>query len=131
MLVANRAIAFGFLLFACCVHGQDNPLARHADDFESRGVGLTETLLRFSHQQHLRIAIEYVDRASIDQPIEVNLQNKTVRQALDSILRNGQGYSWRSQNGIVEITNRRASKRAEDQFNKRRALVESANCTRP
>ena len=116
MLVANRAIAFGFLLFACCVRGQDNPLARPADDFESRGVGLTETLLRFSHQQHLRIAIEYVDRASIDQPIEVNLQNKTVRQALDSILQSRQGYSWRFRNGIIEITNSRASKRAQSQL---------------
>jgi len=116
MLVANRAIAFGFLLFACCVHGQDNPLARHADDFESRGVGLTETLLRFSHQQHLRIAIEYVDRASIDQPIEVKLQNKTVRQALDSILQSRHGYSWRLRNGIIEITNSRASKRAQSQL---------------
>jgi len=40
------------------------------------GVGLTETLLKFSHQQHLRIAIEYIDRASMDQPIDVDLRNK-------------------------------------------------------
>ena len=116
--MVNRAIACGFLLFTPCVFGQDNPLERPASDFHSTGVGLTETLLKFSHQQHLRIAIEYVDRASMEQPIDVSLQNKTVRQALDSILRNGQGYIWCSRNGIVEITNRRASKRAEDQFTK-------------
>jgi hypothetical protein len=118
MFVANRAIACGFLLFASCAYGQDKPLARSASDFESEGVGLTETLLKFSHQQHLRIAIEYVDRTSMDKPVDVSLQNKTVRQALDSILRNGTGYSWRLRNGIVEITNSRASKRAERQLNK-------------
>src|SRR5215472_13319355 len=117
MFVTNRAITFGFLLFASCVYGEDNPLARPASDFVSRGVGLTETLLRFSHQQHLRIAIEYVDRASMNQPIEVNLQDKTVRQALDSILPNEDGYSWRLRNGIIEVTNSRASKLAQRQLN--------------
>lgn len=117
MHVPNRAIAWGFLLLAPCVYGQDAPLERPASDFNSKGVGLTETLLRFSHQQHLRVGIEYVDRASMDKPIEVRLENKTVRQALDSILHNGRGYSWRLRNGIIEITNTRASKRAQSQLN--------------
>lgn len=117
MFVTNRAIACGFLLFASCVYGQDSPLERPAPDFGSKGLGLTETLLKFSHQQHLKIAVEYVDRASIDKPIDVSLQNNTLRQALDSILRNGNGYSWRLQNGIFEITNSRASTRAESQLN--------------
>jgi hypothetical protein len=77
-------------------------------DFTSKGVGLTETLLKFAHEEHLPIAIEYVDGASVDQLIAVSLQSKTVRQTLDSILRNGCGYSWRLRNGIVEITNRHA-----------------------
>ena len=117
MLVGNRGIACGFLLLAPCVYGQDTPLERPASDFNSKGVGLTETLLKFSHQQHLRIGIEYVDRASMDKPIEVRLENKTVRQALDSILHNGRGYSWRLRNGIIEITNTSASKRARSQLN--------------
>lgn len=116
--MVSRAIACGFLLWAPCVFGQDNLLERSASDFNSKGVGLTETLLKFSHQQHLRMAVEYVDRASMDQPINVDLQNKTVRQALDSIVRNGHGYSWRLRDGIIEITNRRASKRAEGQLNR-------------
>ena len=117
MLVANRAIACGFLLLAPCVYGQDTRLERPAADFSSKGVGLTETLLKFSHQQHLRIAIEYVDRATMDKPLEVRLENKTVRQALNSILHNGCGYSWRLRNGIIEITNTRVSKRAQSQLN--------------
>src|SRR5262249_14225045 len=106
------------LLLAPCAYGQDNPLERHASDFTSRGIGLTETLLKFSHQQHVPIAVEYVDRASMEQPIEADLHGKTVQQALDSILRNGHGYSWRLRDGIVEITNSGASKRAANQFNK-------------
>ena len=116
MLVANRAIACGFLLLASCVYGQDTRLERPASDFNSKGVGLTETLLRFSHQQNLRIAVEYVDRASMDEPIAVNLQNKTVRQSLDAILPNGHGYSWKLRNGVIEITNHLVSKRAENQL---------------
>jgi hypothetical protein len=115
--MGNRAIACGFLLLAPCVYGQDTPLERPAFVFNSKDVGLTETLLKFSHQQHLRIAIEYIDRASMDKPIQVRLENKTVRQALDSILHNGRGYSWRLRNGIIEITNTRASKRAQSQLN--------------
>ena len=114
----SRAIACGFLLLASCVYGQNSTLERRVSGFDSKGVGLTATLLKFSHQEHLPIAIEYVDRASMEQPIDVSLQNKTVRQALDSILHNGHGYSWKLQNGIVEITNSRASKRAADQLNR-------------
>jgi len=118
MLMINRAIACGFLLFAPCIYGQDKPLERPASDFDSKGVGLTETLLTFSHQQHLPIAIEYIDRASMDQPVDISLRNITVGRALDSILSQGNGYSWRLRSGMVEITNRHASKRAEDQLNR-------------
>ena len=116
MFMVSRAIACGFLLFAPCIYGQDNTLERPASDFNSKGVGLTETLLKFSHQQHLRVAVEYVDRASMDQPIIVNLEKKTVRQGLDTILRNGRGYSWQLRDGIVEITNSRGSIRADKQL---------------
>ena len=54
----------------------------------------------------------------MDKPIEVRLENKTVRQALDSILQNGRGYSLRLRNGIIEITNSHASKHSEAQLNK-------------
>jgi hypothetical protein len=113
----SRAIAWVFLLLSPCVYAQ-SPLERPSSDFTSKGVGLTETLLKFAQEEHLPVAIEYLDRASIDQPIDVSLQNKTVRQVLDSILRNGHGYSWRLRNGIVEITNRRASKHGDGQLNR-------------
>jgi hypothetical protein len=56
--MASRAIISGFLLFAPLLYAQDNSLERPASDFSSSGVGLTETLLKFSQQQNLRIAVE-------------------------------------------------------------------------
>jgi hypothetical protein len=114
----NRVIACGFLLFSPVVYGQGGPVERRTFDFNSNRVALTETLLRFSHEEHVPIAIEYVDRTSINGPIDVSLRSKTVRQALDSILRNGHGYSWLLRNGIVEITDTRASKHAEGVLNR-------------
>jgi hypothetical protein len=58
MIMASRAIVCGFLLFAPLLYAQDNSTERPASDFSSSGVGLTETLLKFSHQQNLRIAVE-------------------------------------------------------------------------
>jgi hypothetical protein len=117
MLMMSRAIAWFFLLVAPSVYAQSDSLERPVANFTSRGVGLTETILKFAQEELLPVAIEYVDRTSMDQPISVS-QSKTVRQALDSILRNGLGYSWRLRNGVVEITNRRASKHAEGQLNR-------------
>jgi hypothetical protein len=117
MFMVSRAIVCGFLLFAPALYGQDNSLDRPASDFFSNGVGLTETLLKFSHQQNLRMAVEYIDRASMDQPVVVKLQNKTVRQGLEEILRCGRGYSLRLRSGIIEIRNSRGSRRAGKQLN--------------
>jgi hypothetical protein len=118
MLTISRAIACGFLLLSPCVFGQSSPLERRASDFDSKGIGLTETLLKFSHQEHLSLALEYIDRASMDQPIDVDLRSKTIRQALDSILLHGNGYGWRLRNGIIEVTNSHASKRSEGLLNR-------------
>ena len=62
----------------------------------------------------------------MDQPIVVSLAGKSVRQALDSILRNGRGYRWQLRNGIVEITNSRASRNAEALLNKEIPVFEIA-----
>jgi len=117
MQMMSRVIACGLLLFAPCVYPQDNPLERRVSDFDSKGAGLTETLLKFSHEQHLPIAIQYLDRTSMDQPVEICMRNVTIGQALDSILHSGKGYRWRLRNGIIEVTNRHASPHAEHQLN--------------
>lgn len=105
------------LLISACAYGQSNPVERRAVDFVSNGVCLTETLLAFSHREHIPIAVEYVDRASMEQPIDVKLENTTIRGALNSILNQGNGYRWRMRNGIIEITNLRGSKHAETLLN--------------
>jgi hypothetical protein len=116
MVMTIRAIVCVLLLFAPLLHAQDSALERTASDFRSSGIGLTEMLLKFAHQQNVRVAVEYVDRDSLNQPIAVSLHNKTVRQGLNAILRNGRGYSWRIRNGIIEIRNEHGSKRADKQL---------------
>jgi hypothetical protein len=118
--MVSRTIACGFLLFAPVLYAQDTSLDRPASDFSSSGIGLTETLLKFAHQQNLRIAVEYVDRDSLDQPIAVKLRDKTVRQGLDEILRQGRDYSWTLRNDIIEIRNKHGSKRADKQLDSKR-----------
>lgn len=118
MFPIKPAISCGLLLLAASLHGQDKTLESRVLDFDSKNVGLTETLIKFSHQQHVPIAIEYLDRFSMDQPIEVNIRNKTVREALNAILKNGRGYRRRWREGIVEVTNTRVLKRADDQLSK-------------
>jgi hypothetical protein len=94
------------------IHTEDR-----ASDFDSKGAGLTETLLKFADQQHLPIAVEYVDGDSMNRPIDVSLRNQTIARAFDSILSHGEGYAWTLQSGIVEIKNHHASKHAEVQLN--------------
>lgn len=105
------------LLFSLHAYGQSPHPEDRAHDFESKGVGLTETLLKFSVQQHLPIAIEYIDSDSMNRPIDVSVKNETIPQALASILSHGQGYTWKLQNGLIEIKNKHASKRSERQLN--------------
>jgi hypothetical protein len=119
MLMPSHAVAVtGLLLLSSAVYGQGVPLERSVSDFHSEGIGLTETLLKFSHQEHFPIAIEYVDRASLDNPIKVSLRSTTIRQGLNAILLQSQDYRWRLHNGIVEITNSHAREGAEDLFRK-------------
>ena len=118
MIVIGRAIACGFLLFAPNIYGQDNPVKRHISEFDSKGVGLTETLLKFAHQEHLPVAIEYVDRVSMDEAVDVSVKNTTVGRGLDTILQRGNGYRWALRNGIIEVTNRHDSQHAERQLNR-------------
>jgi hypothetical protein len=105
------------LLFSLHAYGQRADPEDRAHDLESKGLGLTETLLKFSVQQHLPIAIEYIDSDSMNRPIDVSVKNETIPQALASILSHGQGYTWTLQNGLIEIKNKHASKRAEAQLN--------------
>jgi hypothetical protein len=109
----KRATICGLLLLSPLAGAQTSLVDRRASDFESKGVGLTETLLEFSDREHVPMAIEYVDRGSMERPVEVHLRDKDIRQSIDSILRNGNGYRWNLRNGLVEVTNTHASKRLE------------------
>jgi hypothetical protein len=94
------------------------PLGSGVAEFHAEGIGLTETLLKFSHQEHFPIAIEHVDHASLDNPIRISLRNTTIRDGLNAILLQSPDCRWRLQNGIVEITDRHAREGGEDLLRK-------------
>jgi hypothetical protein len=117
-MTCRTVAVYGLLLLSSAVYGQGVRLERNVSDFHSEGIGLTETLMKFSHQEDVPIAIEYVDRSALDNPIKVSLRNTTIRQGLNAILFQSQDYRWRLHNGIVEITNRHVREGGEDLFRK-------------
>jgi hypothetical protein len=58
------AITIVVMMFSTHEYGQSVNGENHLADFNSKGVGLTKTLLKFADRQHLPIAIEYVDSDS-------------------------------------------------------------------
>ena len=66
MLMISRATAWVFLLLSPSVYAQSDSLERPAADFASKGVGLTETILKFAHEEHLPVAVEFPRLPSTD-----------------------------------------------------------------
>ena len=117
MLVNALATACLILSLLPSVSAQNISADNRVSSFESKGAALTETLLKFAEQQHLRIAIEYLDQDSMTRSINISLRHATIAESLDSILSRGQGYRWTLQKNLVTITNEHSSKRAEAQLN--------------
>jgi hypothetical protein len=117
MLVNALAAACLILSLLPSVSAQDISADNRVSSFDSKGAALTETLLKFADQQHLRIAIEYVDQDSMTRPINISLKHATIAESLDSILSRGQGYRWTLQKNLVIITNEHSSKRGDAQLN--------------
>jgi hypothetical protein len=117
MLVNALAAACLILSLLPSVSAQNISADNRVSSFDSKGAALTETLLKFADQQHLRIAIEYVDQDSMTRPINISLKHATIAESLDSILSRGQGYRWTLQKNLVIITNEHSSKRGDAQLN--------------
>jgi hypothetical protein len=117
MLVNALATACLILSLLPSVSAQNISADNRVSSFDSKGAALTETLLKFADQQHLRIAIEYVDQDSMTRSINISLRHTTIAESLDSILSRGKGYRWTLQENLVTITNEHSSKHAEAQLN--------------
>jgi len=78
---------------------------REITGFNSEGMGLTATVLRFCAQEKLPVAITYIDAQSLREPLTISLGRMSVAQALDSILKQHSTYRWIWRGGMVEITN--------------------------
>ena len=103
--------------------------------FRSEGVGLVATILRFSEEEKLPVAIEFIDAKALRQPLSVALGRMSIAQALDTILRHAPLYHWRWQDGILRITNENSLHGSNNLFDtvipvfelKRKATVQEAS----
>jgi hypothetical protein len=78
-------------------------LAFQVKDFDNQSKPLIPTLLRLAVDYHLPIGIEKVDKAGLDQPITVKLQQGTVARALELCISQVPGYAWTVQDGVVLV----------------------------
>jgi hypothetical protein len=80
MLVNALAAACVVLSLLPSVSAQNISADNRVSSFDSKGAALTETLLKFADQQHLRIAIEYVDQDSMTRSINISLRHATIAE---------------------------------------------------
>lgn len=78
-------------------------LAQPIRDFDNHGEPLISTLLRLAADYHLPMGIERVTAEGIRKPIEVKLQQGTVRTLIDSCVQKINGYAWKIEEGVVFV----------------------------
>jgi hypothetical protein len=84
-------------------HTLEGKLLARLDRFEGAGKPATELLLDLAYKYRLPMAIEYVDRESSTRPIKVVLRDKTVGQALATIVATMPGYALSTSEGLVDV----------------------------
>ncbi|HEY6273051.1 MAG TPA: hypothetical protein VIX19_13810 [Terriglobales bacterium] len=105
--IVEGGVAIGVVLTVCFSVGLGKgPLAQHEEaaarlvpSFDVNGGGLVEALLRLGEQERVPMGIEYVDADALEKPVKISLRQVTVAQALDALLPQESGYSWRLQDG--------------------------------
>jgi hypothetical protein len=66
---------------------------------------LVATILRFSGEEKLPVAIEFIDAQALREPLAIDLGRMSIAQALDAILKHAPQYRWKWQDGILRIAN--------------------------
>lgn len=116
MRVANGVFWLAYLSLcqampvqAACNTSPD--LAANVIEFRTRQTSRVEALIRLGERLNLCFGIEYVDPALLTEPVDFQLQNRTVQSTVESIF--GPEYPIRMEQhyGVIEITRKpRAAK---------------------
>jgi hypothetical protein len=72
--------------------------------FEASQPSAVDALLQLGRQQHLPVAIEYVDTDLLRRPVILSLRRTTIGGAMRAILGPEKGYRLRCREGVVVIT---------------------------
>jgi len=74
--------------------------------FEASQVSPIEALMRFGEKNDLCFGVQYVDKSLLTTPSNFNIQNMTIREAIEKILGSGSSLKIESINGVIEISPR-------------------------
>jgi hypothetical protein len=109
-----RFVILGLGLIApSAVHagcGASRNLSASVLKFEARQASTIEALIKFGEQNDLCFGIEYVDRSVLTKKLDFNIQNTTVRGAIETIL-GSRPLSIEPHFGVIEISQRRPKKK--------------------
>jgi hypothetical protein len=90
------------------VYSQSRSLApsnpgRSVPFFAVKQRNLIDVLLSFGQQEHIPVAIEYIDKAAFQRRITIEFRQRRVKEILDAIT-HPVGYRWSINGGVVTVT---------------------------
>src|SRR5690242_6354239 len=78
-------------------------LSRRVPFFEVKQQNLIDALLSFGAQEHVPIAIDYIDKAAFQERLNLQFRERTLRQTLDGLTDRG-GYRWFMAGSVISVT---------------------------
>lgn len=88
------------------------------DRFHATNVSMVQALLQLGQQRNICFGIEYVDKASLLNPISLDLHNLKVADIISAILSHGHGYTCKAREGVIEINNAKLPRFKQNLFDR-------------
>ena len=95
----------------------DERLSVRVPVFDSDHQPLVTALLRIVYEHHLPLGLEYVDGDGARRPLEVKLQNKSVREVLEALVARLPEYRIAFAPGVIEVYSPKARESGTNLFN--------------
>src|SRR5579872_2815893 len=111
--------------------GSDAPALEYKLDkrvqyFDAAGRTLVENVVDLAYEYQLPLGIEYLDREALRRPIDLRLQNESVRGILTAIVQQVPEYSVTFSDGLVDIFD---PQEREDRSNLLNTIIKNVNIT--
>jgi hypothetical protein len=96
----------------------EKSLDRHIERFDTSGRTLIASVVDLAYEYQLPMAVEYVNRDVITRPLNLQFRNQSVRQILESIIRQAPKFRVSFSQGLVDIFTPEGRDDPLNQFNK-------------